>query len=147
MCMFRGWFQLSKCQPCFRSVLPKGCVLSCIFCGQKYWTQIIFIKKRFLFMVGSVCHVKQFTAGSRNDLKDVNSRRWCQTRSPYWDCNRRNCAAGGRVDSTNRRIMIDSTATALGCSHCLAHSICMIVWSLRKRAHGGHPENWRLKKK
>jgi hypothetical protein len=29
----------------------------------------VLIKKRFLFTVGSVCHVKRFTAGSRNSLK------------------------------------------------------------------------------
>jgi hypothetical protein len=33
--------------------------------------QRIFIKKCFLFTVGSVCHVKRFTVGSRNSLKDV----------------------------------------------------------------------------
>jgi hypothetical protein len=33
--------------------------------------QRIFIKKCFLFMVGNVYHVKQFTTGSRNSLKDV----------------------------------------------------------------------------
>jgi hypothetical protein len=31
----------------------------------------IFIKKCFLFTTGSVCHVKLFTTGSRNSLKDV----------------------------------------------------------------------------
>jgi hypothetical protein len=31
----------------------------------------IFIKKRFLFMVGSVCHTRRFTTGLRNSLKDV----------------------------------------------------------------------------
>jgi hypothetical protein len=30
----------------------------------------ILIKKCFLFTVGSVCHVKRFTAGSRNSLKN-----------------------------------------------------------------------------
>jgi hypothetical protein len=38
------------------------------FCGQK---NRIFIKKCFLFTVGSVCHVKWFTTGSKNSLKDV----------------------------------------------------------------------------
>jgi hypothetical protein len=41
------------------------------FCGQKDSMQRIFIKKYFLFTVGSVCRVKRFTAGSRNSLKDV----------------------------------------------------------------------------
>jgi hypothetical protein len=33
------------------------------FCGQKDSTQRIFVKKCFLFMVGSGCCVKQFAAG------------------------------------------------------------------------------------
>jgi hypothetical protein len=33
--------------------------------------QRIFMKKCFLFTVGSVCRVKRFTTGSRNSLKDV----------------------------------------------------------------------------
>jgi hypothetical protein len=33
------------------------------FCGQNDSMQRIFIKKCFLFMVGSVCHVKGFTTG------------------------------------------------------------------------------------
>jgi hypothetical protein len=41
------------------------------FCGPKDSVQRILIKKCFLFMVRSVCHVKQFTPGSRNSLKDV----------------------------------------------------------------------------
>jgi hypothetical protein len=41
------------------------------FCGQKDTMQRIFIKKCFLFMVGSVCRVKRFTTLSRNSLKDV----------------------------------------------------------------------------
>jgi hypothetical protein len=41
------------------------------FGGQKVSMQRIFIKKRFLFMVRSVCHIKQFTTGLRNSLEDV----------------------------------------------------------------------------
>jgi hypothetical protein len=33
--------------------------------------QRIFIKKYFMFTVGSVCRVKPFTAGSINSLEDV----------------------------------------------------------------------------
>jgi hypothetical protein len=40
------------------------------FCRQMGPLQRIFIKKFFLFMVGSVCRVKWFTIGSRNSLKD-----------------------------------------------------------------------------
>jgi hypothetical protein len=41
------------------------------FCGQKDSMRRIFIKKCFLFMVGSVCRLKRFTTGSRNSLKNV----------------------------------------------------------------------------
>jgi hypothetical protein len=41
------------------------------FCGQKNSMQKIFIKNCCLFTVGSVCHVEQFTAGSRHSVKDV----------------------------------------------------------------------------
>jgi hypothetical protein len=44
------------------------------FCGQKDSMQKMFIKKFFLLMVGSVCHVKRFITGSRSSLKDVKSR-------------------------------------------------------------------------
>jgi hypothetical protein len=36
----------------------------CFFFGQKDSMQRIFIKKYFLFTVGSVCRVKRFTTGS-----------------------------------------------------------------------------------
>jgi hypothetical protein len=41
------------------------------FCGQKNSRQLVFIKKWFLFNVGSVCSVMRFPAGSRNSVKDV----------------------------------------------------------------------------
>jgi hypothetical protein len=41
------------------------------FCGQNDSMQRIFIKKCFLFTVGSFCCVKQFTSWSRYSLKDV----------------------------------------------------------------------------
>jgi hypothetical protein len=40
--------------------------LCCLLCGQNDSMQRIFRKKRFLFMVGSVCHVQRFTAVLRN---------------------------------------------------------------------------------
>jgi hypothetical protein len=43
----------------------------CVFCRQRDSMQRIFIKRYFLFMVGSVCRVKRFTTGSRNSLKDI----------------------------------------------------------------------------
>jgi hypothetical protein len=67
------------------------------FCGQKDSMQRIFVKKCFLFMVGSVCRVKQFAAGSRNchlggrgfaDDEEVETevRKWtCMLRvSTHW---------------------------------------------------------------
>jgi hypothetical protein len=55
------------------------------FCGQKDSMQRIFIKKCFLFTVGSVCRVKRFTSGSRNSLKDeeieTEMRRWLRQQS------------------------------------------------------------------
>jgi hypothetical protein len=60
-----------------------------IFCGQKDSMQRMFIKKFFLFTVGSVCRVKRFTDGSRNSLKDVRKpkvmldhmRKWLRQQS------------------------------------------------------------------
>jgi hypothetical protein len=43
----------------------------CVLCWQKDSMQRTFIKKCFLFTVGSVCRVKRFTTGSRNSLKDA----------------------------------------------------------------------------
>jgi hypothetical protein len=43
------------------------------FCGQKDSIQRAFIKKCFLFRVGSVCCIKQFTAGLRNYPEDVRN--------------------------------------------------------------------------
>jgi hypothetical protein len=48
-----------------RSVLPKSNVLLCVFCGQKDSVQRMFIKKCFLFTVGSVCRVKRFITGQQ----------------------------------------------------------------------------------
>jgi hypothetical protein len=44
-------------------------------CGHKDSMQRIFVKKYFLFTVGSVCRVKRFTTGSRNSLKNVQNLR------------------------------------------------------------------------
>jgi hypothetical protein len=45
------------------SVLPKSSGLLCVFCGQKDTMQRPFIKKCFLFTVGSVCRVNRFKTG------------------------------------------------------------------------------------
>jgi hypothetical protein len=41
------------------------------FLWAKGFNERILIKKSFMCMVGSVCHVKRFTTGSRNSLKDA----------------------------------------------------------------------------
>jgi hypothetical protein len=63
------------------SVVKMATVLECFttreqgsvlhFCVQMDSVQRIFIKKCFLHMMGHVCHVKQFTTGLKNSLKDV----------------------------------------------------------------------------
>jgi hypothetical protein len=63
MSVFRGWFQYSKWRPCLRGLLLKDRFLLSVFCGQNDSMQRIFIIKCFLFTVGSVCRVKQFTTG------------------------------------------------------------------------------------
>jgi hypothetical protein len=67
-----------------------------IFCGRKDSMQRIFIKKCFLFTVGSVCGVKLFTICLTNSLKDVRKshmmpdkvRKWLRQQSKDL------CAAG-----------------------------------------------------
>jgi hypothetical protein len=53
--------------------IKERCSIVLLFLGQKDSRQKIFIKKFFLFTVGSVCCVKPFTTGSRNSLKDVQN--------------------------------------------------------------------------
>jgi hypothetical protein len=45
---------------------------------------MIFIKKCFVLTVGSVCHVKRFTSGSRNSLKDVRMSRMMPEEARKW---------------------------------------------------------------
>jgi hypothetical protein len=44
----------------------------------------MFIKKCFLFMVGSVCRVKRFTTGSRNSVKDVRKSQMMPDKVRKW---------------------------------------------------------------
>jgi hypothetical protein len=46
--------------------------------------QRIFIKKCFPFTVGSVCHVKRLTAGSRNSLKDIRKSQIMPDQARKW---------------------------------------------------------------
>jgi hypothetical protein len=50
-----------------------------LFCGQKESMQRIFIKKRFLFTVGSVCRVSLFTAGGKR-FADNGGEEMAETR-------------------------------------------------------------------
>jgi hypothetical protein len=54
------------------------------FCGQKDSMQRIFIKKCFLFTVGSVCCVKRFTTGLRNSLKEVQNSQMMPDQVQNW---------------------------------------------------------------
>jgi hypothetical protein len=54
------------------------------FCGPKDSMQRIFIKKYFLFTVGSVCRVKWFTAGwqaSHDEQVESEMRKWLRQQS------------------------------------------------------------------
>jgi hypothetical protein len=55
-----------------------------LFCGQKDSIQRMFIKKCFLFTIGSVCRVKRFTTGSRNSLMDVRKSRIMADQARKW---------------------------------------------------------------
>jgi hypothetical protein len=69
-------------------------------------------------MVGSVCCVKRFTTGSRNSLKDV--WKFADDAQPGRPVEITTEATVQRVEEliwADRRITIDSVATALGCSH------------------------------
>jgi hypothetical protein len=86
----RGW-----------GVYYRKTVFWCEVLGQiKNSMQRIFIEKSFLFMVKSVRRVKRFATGREISSRTFENLRWCPTRTPCWDCDRSNCAAGGRVDSS-----------------------------------------------
>jgi Tat protein secretion system quality control protein TatD with DNase activity len=54
------------------------------FYGQKDSMKRISIKKGFLFMVRSVCHVKWFTTQLRNSLKDVQKSQMMPNQVQKW---------------------------------------------------------------
>jgi hypothetical protein len=58
-------------------------ILLCVFFVGKR-IQRIFLKKCFLFTVGSVCHVKRFTTGPRNSLEDVGKSQMMSDRMQKW---------------------------------------------------------------
>jgi hypothetical protein len=49
----------------------RGAAFCCAFFVSKKLNAKDIHKERFLFMLENVCHVKQFTTGSKNSLKDV----------------------------------------------------------------------------
>jgi hypothetical protein len=70
--------------------------LARFLCGQKGSMKRILIKECFMFTVWSVCHVKWFTTGSRNSLKDVRKPQICPTkRGICWDNSRKDFYAAG----------------------------------------------------
>jgi hypothetical protein len=67
-------------------VLLKSSILVCTFCGHEDSMQKIFIKKCFLFMVGSVCSIKQFSLGGKCFADDeVETKVWKQLRQQSKD--------------------------------------------------------------
>jgi hypothetical protein len=59
-------------------------VVRFFFGGKKNSMRMIFIKKFFLFTVGSFCCVKSFTTGSRNSLKDFRKSQMMPDRVRKW---------------------------------------------------------------
>jgi hypothetical protein len=61
-------------------VLPKSSVLLGVFSGQKDSMRRIFIKKCFLFTVGSVCRVKKFSLCGKsfadNEEVETEVQKW-----------------------------------------------------------------------
>jgi hypothetical protein len=92
---------------CYRTAA--FCCASFFFCGQKDPVQRIFIKKCFLFTMGSVCSVGRFTTGSRSSLKDVRKsqtmpdqvRKWLRQQSKRLLCR------GFRRDGTSVSVLVE----------------------------------------
>jgi hypothetical protein len=74
--------------------------------------QRIFIKKCFLFTLGSVCPVKRFTTGSRNPLKDFRKsqmmtdqvRKWLRQQSKHF-CVRVSTSVSVLVEYMSRNVL------------------------------------------
>jgi hypothetical protein len=66
---------MRKFRGCFQTMLKEHTTEEQRYVVGFLWTknyiQRIFIQKRYLFTVASVCRVKRFTTGSKNSLKDV----------------------------------------------------------------------------
>jgi hypothetical protein len=128
---------------CSWGVYYQRAVFCCVFCGQKDSMERLFIKKCFLFMLGSVSRVKQFTTGLRRNSQgrlrvagDAQSGRSVEIATE---------ATVELVEELSRadtRITIDSVAAALRCPHGLAYSV-MHDHLKFQCARGGYPENCR----
>jgi hypothetical protein len=85
-------------------VITESIVLLCVFFfevgGRQKGSVHRNAEKWFLFIVGSVCRVKLFITRSRNSLKNVRKSQMMSNQVPWWDCDRSNCAKGGRFDSS-----------------------------------------------
>jgi hypothetical protein len=112
------------------------------FCGQKYSMQRIFIKKCFVFMVGSVCFVKQFTTGSRNSQGHSKVTDDAQPGVSVEECDRATVQQVEESTWADRRITIDSVTTVLGCSHVLAYSIMHDHLKFRPTGKRGTASSW-----
>jgi hypothetical protein len=83
----------------------------------------ISIKICFLFKVGSVCRIKLFTTGLRNSLEDARKSHIPNEVTLLTITTEPTLQRMEELTRADRRIMIDSVATALRCSHDLAYSI------------------------
>jgi hypothetical protein len=73
-------------------------------------------------MVGSVFHVKQFTTGLRNSLEDVQKSKIMPNQVGLLRLQQATVQRVEELIQADRRIMMDSVVTALGCSHGLTYS-------------------------
>jgi hypothetical protein len=84
------------------------------FCRQKDSKQRIFIKKCFLFTVGSVCRVKRSQLGREILSRAFESRRWCTTR----------CGSGWGNSQKTSMLRVSSTGKAMGQVYQCLWKIC-----------------------
>jgi hypothetical protein len=96
-------------------------------------------KKCFLFTVESVCRVRRFTTGSRNSLKDVRKTQMMPIWSPCWGCDRSNCAAGGRIDSSWEK---DNDRECSSVASWILHRTVKFSWSFVIQFAKNIQANW-----
>jgi hypothetical protein len=83
--------------------------------------------------------VKKFSQGCSKVADDAEAV------ALFWLQQKLLCSGWKELIRADRRITIDSAATALGCSYGIAS--CMVIWSFRKCVHCECPENRRIEKK